>query len=173
MLLLNKRVRLCERKRHIARRVASVRYADGGYPIQPLWGGGTPSSHGGGGGTPSSTPHHPDLAREVPWIPPPSRPGQGVPRVPPSSRPSRGYPRYPPTIQTWPGIPQVLPHPDLGWGTPHHPDLDRGSPGYPPHHPDLGWGNTPPPVEVWTDTQSENITFPHPSDAGGKKSKLA
>ena len=27
---------------------------------------------------------------------------------------------------------------------------------------------SPPPVKVWTDTQTENITFPHPSDAGGK-----
>ena len=25
----------------------------------------------------------------------------------------------------------------------------------------------PPPLEVWTDTQSETITFPHSSDAGG------
>ena len=29
-------------------------------------------------------------------------------------------------------------------------------------------GTPPPPVEVWTDTQTETITFPHPSDAGGK-----
>ena len=50
------------------------------------------------------------------------------------------------------------PHPDLGWDTP-------------PPHPDLEWGN-PPPVEVWTDTQSENITFPHPSDAGCNKVRL-
>ena len=26
---------------------------------------------------------------------------------------------------------------------------------------------TPPPPQVWTDTQSENITSRHPSDAGG------
>ena len=34
---------------------------------------------------------------------------------------------------------------------------------------DLTWlGGYPPPIEVWTDTQSENITSRHPSDAGGK-----
>ena len=38
--------------------------------------------------------------------------------------------------------------------------------GYPPY-PDLRWG-TPPPASVDCDTQSENITFPHPSDVGGK-----
>ena len=31
----------------------------------------------------------------------------------------------------------------------------------------MGWVN--PPLHVWTDTQSENITSRHPSDAGGKK----
>ena len=70
---------------------------------------------GGGGG------YHPDLARGVP---PPSRPGWGVPR-------------YPLTIQTGPGG-----YPDLGWGTPHHPNLGSGTPLL--HHPDLGW-ITPPP----------------------------
>ena len=29
----------------------------------------------------------------------------------------------------------------------------------------MGW--VPPPPQVWTDTQSENITSRHPSDAGG------
>ena len=56
----------------------------------------------------------------------------------PLSRPRMGY--LPP-VQTWNG---VLRHPDMRWGTP-----------------------PPLPVEVWTDTQSENITLPHPSDAGG------
>ena len=45
----------------------------------------------------------------------------------------------------------VEPHP-LGWDTPHV---------Y------LGRGPPPPPIVVWTDTQSENINFPHPLDAGG------
>ena len=30
----------------------------------------------------------------------------------------------------------------------------------------MGW--VPPPPQLWTNTQSENITFRHPSDAGGK-----
>ena len=45
--------------------------------------------------------------------------------------------------------------------------------GVPPLRPDGvppsvgGLGYNPPPV--WTDTQTENITFPHPSDAGDNK----
>ena len=38
-------------------------------------------------------------------------------------------------------------------------------------YPHLGWG-TPPPVEVWTEKQTENSTFPHPSDADGNKRLL-
>ena len=53
---------------------------------------------------------------------------------------SNGGGYLPPTIQTWMG--------------------------YPPNHPDLA-GVPPPPTEVWTDKQTENSTFPHPSDAGG------
>ena len=80
---------------------------------------------------------------------PPPRPGWGVP-LPRSGQ--EGYP---------------LPRSERG-GTPF-PDLDGGyflqkGWGYPP--PIGGWG-TPPP-QVWIDTQTENITFPHPSDAGGK-----
>ena len=30
-------------------------------------------------------------------------------------------------------------------------------------------GDGVPPTQVWTDTQTENITFSHPWDAGGKK----
>ena len=123
----NKKVLLCEHKRHTAHHIASTRYAalsngGGGYPIQSWWGG-TPSSHGGGypiqswgGGTLSSH--------------------------------GRGYPRYPPgqtwdgvpPIQTWHGVPS---HPDLGWGTPC-PDLAWGTPpsrpvmGYPPR-PGMGY----------------------------------
>ena len=33
----------------------------------------------------------------------------------------------------------------------------------------MGWV---PPLHVWTDTQSENITSHHPSDAGGKYRSL-
>ena len=81
-----------------------------------------------------------------------------------------------PLILTWDGYP----HPPscLGKGTPPHPDLRRGTPiltlkrgnptppiltwgGGTPHQPDEG---TPPPHKCG---QTENITFPHPSDAGG------
>ena len=75
---------------------------------------------------------------------------------------------------TWDGVPPCL---DLRLGTP----LPGPGMGYPPAWTweggtpclDLGWGTpcqldgvTPP--QVWTDTQTENITSPHPSDAGGK-----
>ena len=30
-------------------------------------------------------------------------------------------------------------------------------------------GNGAPPPSVWTDRETETITFPHPSDAGGNK----
>ena len=108
---------------------------------------------GGGGGTPSSP--------GPPGYPPPSRPGQITP--PPPSKPS------------WGGTPH---HPDLGWGTSHsdlrwgtpHPNLRWSTP-----HPDLGWDNPPPP-QTWDGVpppprkceQTENITFSHPSDEGGK-----
>ena len=65
-------------------------------------------------------------------------------RVPPS-RPGMGYP----PIQTWDGVPPP----------------SRHGMGYSPC-PDLWWGT--PPVEVWTDKQAENSTFPHPPDAGCK-----
>ena len=108
---------------------------------------------------------------------PPSRPGLGTPPgmeyTPLPSRPGWDTP------------------PDLGWGTPaHHSDL-AGVPhtpgilrwGTPLHHPDLAgvpptpdlrWGTSPPPSRTGQGTppfrkceQTENITFPHPSDAGG------
>ena len=50
---------------------------------------------------------------------------------------------------------------DLGWGT------SIWTWDVVPPCPDLGWV-TPPPVEVWTDKQTENSTFPHLPDAGGK-----
>ena len=88
--------------------------------------------------------------------------GRGYPGTPHHPDLARGYPRYPPH------------HPDLVWGVPqvptHHPDLGWGTP-----DPDLGWGTpptstvlgrgSPPPRKC---EQTENITFPHPSDAGGK-----
>ena len=100
--LLNKKVFLRERKRHIAHHVASARYAalspdggggvtrsrpeHGGYPIQSCvgWGGGVPPSSSG-------------------WGISLSTPGMGVP----------------PLVQTWEGVP---PCPDLGMGYPY-PDL--------------------------------------------------
>ena len=74
---------------------------------------------------------------------PPSRPGKGY------CRPATWEGGTPPAW-IWEGVPPCL-------------DLGRG---YPPCQP--GMVVPPPPVEVWTDTQSETITFPHPSDAGGK-----
>ena len=157
---------------------------------------GTPSSHGGG--TPSSHgegycrnpptiqtwlggylgylpltiqtwpgrypryPHHSDLARGTQgtptiqtwlgYLPPPSRPCWSIS---PPSRPGWGtptiktWPGYHPTIQTWLGYP---PPSRPGWGIPSHPDLAGV-----------------PPIEVWTDKQTENSTFNHPSDAGSNK----
>ena len=81
---------------------------------------------------------------------------------------------------------RVLPCPVLRWGTPVQTwdgvcPLSRPRMGYPPPCPDLGWdtpisglgwsspqsrpemGYTPPPKCE----QTGNITFPHPSDAGG------
>ena len=158
-----------------------------GYPIQSWWGvphpvmvGGTPSSHGEGG-TPSS---HSGGGSTLgtPTI-------QTWPGVPPTIQTwPGGFTLGTPTIQTWlRGTLGTPHHPDLaggftpgtppttqmaggypppsrpGWGTPHHPDLT----GVPPPPSRLDW-STPPPVEVWTDKQTENSTFPHPSDAGGK-----
>ena len=163
----------------------------GGYPI-PGWGGypghvwimgGTPSKGGGypsqvlmvGGTQPSLDvggypPHHPDLARGVPQVSPIIKTWPGYP---PPSRPGWGSTPGTPIIKTWLGY-------LLGWGTPHHPDLDgvpptpgmgipHPRPGmeYPPpsrpgwgtppdlrwgtaHHPDLD-GVPPPPPEMLTD----------------------
>ena len=162
----------------------------GGYPIQSWWGypiqlwgvpysvmvGGTSSSHEGypiqswWGGLP-----HPDLARGVvPQVPPTIQTWLAYPHHPDLAGVSPHHPDLagvsPPTIQTWLGYP--LPS-RPGWGTlPHHLDLA----GVPPYHPHLA--RVPPPtihtwlgypnVEVRTDKQTENSTFPHPSDAGGK-----
>ena len=83
-----------------------------------------------------------------------------------------------------------VPHPDLTWSNPPPPPP---GPGY---HPERTWdqwcGKEPgtgvppwkghgtsdlgknmglgyPPSQMWTDKQTENITIPHPSDAGGNK----
>ena len=115
------------------------------------------------------TPHHPDLAG---LPPPPSRPGMEYPPPPPSRpgwgisppRPVMGYP--PPPIEVLAMLLCLMGGGGVPWVPP------------PPSRP--GWGITsiqtcngvPPPVEVWTGTQSENITFPHPSDAGGNNKYL-
>ena len=92
--------------------------------------------------------------------------------------PDMGWVTPPTIIQTWPGSPPDLrwgtPTPDMGWVTPphHHPDLagvpPRPEMGYPPTS-DLRWGNPPLPHKC---EQTENITFPHPSDAGGNNIRL-
>ena len=112
-----------------------------GYPIPGPGGRGTPSS-------PCRWVPHPFLAR-------------GYPRIPPL-HPDLGWA----TPHQLDGVPPCL---DLGWGTPHQLD------GYPPAWTWDGvtpsvqtWDGVPPPsVEEWTDKQTENSTFPHPSDAGG------
>ena len=63
---------------------------------------------------------------------------------------------------SWPGIRVPPPCPDLGWGYP------TSAP--PPTLKKTGYSF---PVEVWTDKQTENSTFPHPSNAGGKKRKTS
>ena len=117
----------------------------------------------------------------------PSRPGKGVPL--PLYRPVKEVTPAPPL-----SCPPPPPRPEKGVRHPHK-DLGRGTPcptparprkGVSPHlRMDMGRGTpTPPPpnlergtltwtwewiptIEVWTGTQTENITFPHPSDAGG------
>ena len=90
---------------------------------------------------------------------------------------------YPIQSWWWGGTLGPPHHPDLAGGTPHHPDLGWGtphtqtwdgvppppsSPGVPAHPPNRpGMGYPPPPHKCG---QTENITFPHPSDAGGNNS---
>ena len=125
----------------------------------------------------------------TPGTPPPSRPGQGVHSL--GSTPSQVWGGTPARSgvgtpsQVWgvprPGldggypIPEVgVPWPGLdggGWGTPHHSDLDGIPPDLrwgTPNHPDLDGVRPPPPRKC---EQTENITFPHPSDAGGKNTQ--
>ena len=162
----------------------------GGYPPTILtWPGGeymgveAPSRPGCGDTWGTPPPSRPGWG-----TPPPSRPGQGTPptiktwlRYPPPSRPGQGgtggTPHHPDLAGVSPHHPdlaRVLPQPSRpGGGIPHHPD-QAGVP--PSHHQDLvgvppappsrpGWGT--PSVEIWTDKQTENSTFPHPSDASG------
>ena len=124
---------------------------DGGTPHQqdgvppPDMGWGTPCPDLGWGTSLSAgwdTPHL-DLGWGIPLSGPgmgypPSRPGMGYLPVSRMGYPPSGSGMGYPPVWTWDGVPP--PHPDLGWGTP------------PPHK--CG--------------QTENITFPHPSDAGGK-----
>ena len=102
----NKKVLLRERKRHTARRVASARYAKGGYPVPGP--GGVPHHRSGGRGVPHprsagtlGTPHLPDLG----WGTPPGQTWDGVPPpgqtwdgVPPPARPGMGYPPPPASV---------------------------------------------------------------------------
>ena len=82
--------------------------------------------------------------------------------LPPWSWPGMGYPLF----WTWGGG-TPPPEPEMGYPLPG-PEMGRR--GYPSSWPGIGWRNDsrapPPAVEMWTDTQSENITFPHPSHAG-------
>ena len=57
-------------------------------------------------------------------------------------------------------------------GTPPHPRLDQVPPRPPPLRPRLDQVPPPPPPQVWIDTQSENITSRHPSDAGGNDNRV-
>ena len=135
----------------------------GGYPISGVEEGGTPSHvqggipsqvWGGAGGTPPRSGGTPSQVQ-----------CGGVPH------PRSGVWGYPIPC---PGVP----HPKVGdsQGTSHHLDLVRVPPhlrpemGYPlPQHLDLT-GVLPPPDLRWGTPrkceQTENITFPHPSDGG-------
>ena len=130
-LFVNKKVLLCERKRHTASRVASARYAalcNGG---ARTWGTpsltwGTPPGHG------VSPPWH-----GVPpqtWGTPQPEMGYPLPRPEMGSPLPRPEMEYPPR----PGM-GYSPYPDLRWGTP----LPRPGTGYPP------------PLQWWTDRHSQ------------------
>ena len=151
-----------------------------------MLGRGTPSSYGGGYpiqswcGRIPRVPHHPDLAEGGYPIQKKDGHGGGVTLGTPHiqtwlrySLPTiQTWPGYPPIIQTWPGYPpppsrpgQGTPPPSRpGWGTP----LPPSRPGWGTPPTIQTWLGYPPPIEVWTYKQTENSTFPHPSDAGGK-----
>ena len=128
--MLNKKVLLHESKGHAARRVASARFADGGWGGTPStlgWGG--TSSSLGPGGCPRVPP--PDLGLgthpSAEWSIPLSIPGMGYP-------PIWTWAGVTPPIWTWDGVPPCL---DLRWGTSQtwdrvHPHPPRPGMGYPP-----------------------------------------
>ena len=97
--------------------------------------------------------------------------------VPPGHRvpPGMGYSLHgvPPEMGYPPDLRWGTPTSDLRWGTPPprpemgYPPYLRLEMGYPPTS-HLRWGNPTPPRKC---EQTENITFPHPSDAGGNKSQ--
>ena len=165
----NKKVLLRERKRHTAHRVASARYADlswGGVPRLRSGGGGVPIPCPGGYPVPCPRGVTPSQVQRVPN---PMSGGLPHPR-------SRGYPipgpgGYPiPGPGGTPSHFQGVPHPRVGGtqGTTPSSRPGRGPPhlrpemGYPPpQHLDLV--GVPPPHKC---EQTENITFPHPSDGG-------
>ena len=79
-----------------------------------------------------------------------------------------------PTIGTWAGYPPDLagvPPTDLTMVPPSGPDqgIPLSGPGW-GTFPFWPWSGYPYPSPVWTNKQTETITFPHPSDAGGNKS---
>ena len=128
-LYTNKKVLLREHKRHTVHRVASACYP-------------APSLSGPGMGYPPSRPgmgYPPDLWWGIPppdlgWGTPPTQTWDGVP----PTRPGTGYC----LTQTWDGVPPrpvmgypptrpgmgYSPHPDMGWGSPPSPKLNRHTP---------------------------------------------
>ena len=87
--------------------------------------------------------------------PRPSRPGRGGYLGTPCPDLGWGTP-----LQTWDGVPP--PHVQTWDGVPLSIQTWHGVPPLP--RPGTGY----PPLEVWTDKQTENSTFPHPSDADDK-----
>ena len=113
---------------------------------------------------------------------PPSSPNRGTPiqfqggtPSSPNRRVTHPVPIRDTPIQCWQGVPQGTPTRKDGdtlpvrkdEGTPVRKDgsiLLSGRFGYPSP---IGKDRVPP--GVWTDTQTENMTFPHPLDAGGNR----
>ena len=153
-----------------------------GYPRYPA-----PLSRPGRGYL--GTPHHPDLVWGYPRHPHTIKTWDGV--IP---HPDLGWGTSQPDLR-W-GTPHLdlvwgTPHPDLRWGTPSTQTWDVAPPTQtwdvaPPPRPGMGypptqtWDGVPPrpgmgyplPTDLGWGTpykcgQTENITFSHPSDAGG------
>ena len=153
----NKKVLLRKCKRHTARRVASTRYAVpvGGRPPPPqilTW----------------------DLDSGYPYN---TKGGGSILNLPTGSTlswPGMGYPL--PPSWTWDG--GTLPLSSTGAPQSRCVLTDKLNWKYclPSSWPRMGVHPSPPsavqgppaPIEMCTDRQTENITFPHPSDAGGK-----